>query len=77
MSHPTLSILIPAAGSSQRLGQAKQLLKYKTGTLIQHAIEIAQSLTPDEIIVVTGANAEAIREAVQQAQVRWIQNPHW
>lgn len=77
MSHPTLSILIPAAGSSQRLGQAKQLLKYKSGTLIQHAIENAQSISPGEIIVVTGANAEAVREAVQATQVRWIQNPHW
>ncbi len=77
MSHPTLSILIPAAGSSQRLGQPKQLLKYKSGTLIQHAIENAQSITPGEIIVVTGANAEAVRKAVQATQVRWIHNPHW
>jgi len=77
MNHPTLSILIPAAGSSQRLGQAKQLLKYKAGTLIQHAIENAQSVTPGEIIVVTGANSKAINQAVQQTQVRWIHNPHW
>lgn len=77
MSHPTLSILIPAAGSSKRLGQAKQLLKYGAGTLIQHAIENAQSITPGEIIVVTGANARAIKKAVQQTQVRWIHNPHW
>jgi molybdenum cofactor cytidylyltransferase len=77
MSQPSLSVLIPAAGSSQRLGQAKQLLNYKTGTLIQNAIENAQSITPDEVIVVTGANADAIRASVQQAQVRWIHNPQW
>lgn len=77
MSYPTLSILIPAAGSSQRLGQAKQLLKYKSKTLIQHAIDNARSITPGEIIVITGANAEIITESVQQTQVRWIHNPHW
>ena len=77
MKHPALSILIPAAGSSQRLGQAKQLRKYKSKTLIQHAIDNAQSITPGEIIVVTGANAEAITKAVQATRVRWIHNPHW
>ena len=65
MSYPQLSILIPAAGASQRLGQPKQLLRYRNKTLIQHAVETAHSITPREIIVVTGANAEAVKDAVQ------------
>ena len=59
MSYPELSILIPAAGASQRLGQAKQLVRYKTGTLIQNTVDTANSIAPREIIVVTGANARA------------------
>ena len=77
MSHPQLSILIPAAGASKRLGQAKQLVLFKSGTLIQNAVNIAQSVSPLETIVVTGANAEAVKNAVQQTTVRWIHNPHW
>jgi molybdenum cofactor cytidylyltransferase len=77
MSQPALSILIPAAGASQRLGQAKQLVEYKGSSLLQNAVNSAHSITPDEIIVVTGANKKAVMAAVQNPTVRWIHNPHW
>jgi len=77
MSHPKLSVLIPAAGASKRLGQSKQLVRLKSDTLIQNAVNIAQSVSPLEIIVVTGANAEAVNNAVQQSTVRWVHNSHW
>ena len=77
MSHPQLSILIPAAGDSQRLGQSKQLVRYKTGTLILNAVNTAHSIAPREIIVVTGANAKTVKDAVQQTRVRWIHNSNW
>ena len=77
MNHPELSILIPAAGASERLGQAKQLVKHKGTTLIQNAINTAFSLDPREIIVVTGANAEAVNKAVLQPPVNWLHNPDW
>ena len=77
MSHPLLSILIPAAGASKRLGQAKQLVQYKSGSLIQNAVNTAHSIAPREIIVITGSNAKAVKDAVQQTPVRWIHNPHW
>ena len=77
MNRPLLSVLIPAAGASERLGQAKQLVQYKGKSLIQNAVLAAHSLTPHELIVVTGANAQAVKEAVQQPPVHWIDNPHW
>jgi molybdenum cofactor cytidylyltransferase len=77
MIHPELSILIPAAGASERLGQAKQLVKHKGMALIQNAVNTAFSLDPREIIVVTGANAEAVKNAVLQPPVNWIHNPNW
>ncbi|MDH4020171.1 MAG: nucleotidyltransferase family protein [Xanthomonadales bacterium] len=77
MSYPRLSVLIPAAGVSKRLGQPKQLLRYKKKTLIQHAVETAHSITPREIIVVTGANAEAVKGAFQTVPVCWVHNPDW
>ena len=77
MSHPLLSILIPAAGASERLGQVKQLVQYNTGSLIQNAVNTAHSIAPREIIVITGSNAKAVNDAVQQTPVRWIHNPNW
>ncbi len=77
MSHPLLSILIPAAGASRRLGQLKQLVQYKTGSLIQNAVNTAHSIAPREIIVITGSNAKAVKDAAQKTPVRWIHNPHW
>lgn len=77
MKCPQLTILIPAAGASKRLGQAKQLVRYNTGTLIQNAINTAHSLSPGEIIVVTGAHEEAVRKAAQGEFVHWVHNPHW
>lgn len=77
MSLTHLSVLIPAAGASKRLGQAKQLVHYKAVSLIQNAVNIAQSISPGEIIVVTGAHADAVKAAVRQTTVRWAHNPHW
>jgi len=77
MSYPQLSVLIPAAGASKRLGQPKQLVRYKAETLIQNAVNLAQSISPREIIVITGANAQAVKDAVQLTTVRWVHNPDW
>jgi molybdenum cofactor cytidylyltransferase len=77
MSFPSLSVLIPAAGASERLGHAKQLVIHKGTTLIQNAVNTAFSLDPREIIVVTGAKAEAVKNAVPQPPVNWIHNPNW
>jgi CTP:molybdopterin cytidylyltransferase MocA len=59
------------------LGQAKQLLRYRTGTLIQNAINHAKSIAPVEIIVVTGAHANEVQAAAQDTPVRWVRNPRW
>ncbi len=77
MNHPVLSILIPAAGASERLGQAKQLVKYRGKPLLQNAVDLAHSIAPAEIIVVTGANAKAVKDTLQMPDVRWIHNPRW
>jgi len=77
MIHPQLSILIPAAGASRRLGRAKQLVRYKGGTLIQNAVDLALSIDPLEVIVVTGADEQSVKDSVSQGQVRWVHNENW
>ncbi len=77
MKQAPLSILIPAAGASERLGQSKQLLQYEGSSLIQNAVNTANSINPREIIVVTGADSKAVSAAAQDSSVRWVHNPHW
>ena len=55
----------------------KQLVPYGSGTLLQNAVEVAASIVPVEIIVVTGANAIEVQKAAQHALLRWVHNPRW
>ena len=77
MKPSRFSVLIPAAGASTRLGQAKQLLRRGAVTLIEHAIATAVACDPWEIIVVTGASAVGVKAAAQDAPVRWVHNERW
>ena len=72
-----VSILIPAAGASERLGQAKQLVQHNGKSLIQNAVDLACSISPREIIVISGAHQQAVKDALQHPPVRWVHNPQW
>jgi len=77
MKPALLSIVIPAAGASRRLGQPKQLVLHQGKPLIQWAIETAATLAPCEIIVVTGANADSVKKVVQKTSAHCVHNPDW
>jgi molybdenum cofactor cytidylyltransferase len=73
----SLSILIPAAGASTRLGRAKQLVDYKGSPLLQHSLNTAMAVSPLETIIVTGANAKIIKNSVGDSDAHWVHNPNW
>lgn len=73
----SLSILIPAAGSSSRLGEAKQLVEYTGKPLLQHIADTALSVFPSEVIIVTGADSDDIQSAVASRQIKWVLNKEW
>jgi len=75
--HPRLSVVILAAGASERLGQPKQLVQYKGQSLIQRAIQSAESLSPHEILVITGADSQAVQAEVEGTNARCVYNPDW
>ena len=77
MSKSGLSVLIPAAGASTRLGQSKQLVDYQGKPLLQHVIDVVSSINPSQIVVVTGADADAIRDRVRAPGVNWVHNARW
>ena len=53
-------IVILAAGESSRMGRPKQLLMYAGETLLQRTINAAQAVA-ENVVVVLGANAQAVR----------------
>lgn len=69
-------IIILAAGESSRLGSPKQLLSFSGTTLLQHAIEAAQQADASSVIVVLGANADAIKAELKLA-ADVVVNPDW
>ena len=77
MTQSDLSILIPAAGASKRLGKVKQLLEYQGRTLLQNAVDLAHAIVPREIIVVTGVHQNAVTASIQKPEVTWVHNPDW
>jgi molybdenum cofactor cytidylyltransferase len=70
-------LVILAAGSSSRLGFPKQTLLYKGKTLLELAIEAGLKSKCKPVMVVLGANAEAIEPGIKHNDVTLIHNPHW
>lgn len=69
--------IILAAGVASRMGQPKQLLPWKGEALIRHAVHAALTAFLSPVVVVTGARAEQIAEAVSDLNVKIIYNPAW
>ena len=61
-------IVILAAGESSRMGTPKQLLMYAGETLLQRTINAAQAVA-ENVIVVLGANAQAVARASSPSAV--------
>ena len=71
-----LAVLLLAAGASTRLGQAKQLLPWKNGNLLDHAIGTALLQSPD-VFVVLGSQREIIKSRTDLSNVSPIDNEDW
>ncbi len=67
--------LVLAAGASQRLGQPKQLLPYGDGTLLDHTLSTARACNFDQLVCVVGGGSGPIREQVDLAGARVVENP--
>jgi molybdenum cofactor cytidylyltransferase len=69
--------LILAAGSGSRMGKLKQLIPYGGGTLLWHAVDTALDAALGPVVVVIGAEAEAVRQALTHKDVLIAENPLW
>jgi molybdenum cofactor cytidylyltransferase len=69
--------LILAAGNSTRMGRPKQLLRWQNRTLLERAIDSANRILPERVIVVLGAQAELICETINLDSVKTVRNSAW
>lgn len=70
-----ITAVIPAAGASRRLGTPKQLLRFRGRTLIERCVTTAAEIC-DDVLVVTGANADAVRAALPD-DTQTVHNERW
>lgn len=68
--------IILAAGSASRMGQPKLLLPWKGEALIHHAARTALSCLKT-VVVVTGAQADDIQQALAGLSVQIVHNLAW
>jgi molybdenum cofactor cytidylyltransferase len=67
--------VVLAAGSSTRFGRTKQLERHHGAPLVQHPIDALEEAGVDEIIVVVGHDAGAVRAALRlPANARVVEN---
>jgi len=77
---PFLSAVVLAAGGSTRMGRPKQLLPLAGKPLLQHALDNAAAAGLDEIVLVLGHAAAAVRGGVRlptRVPVRVVVNDAW
>lgn len=69
--------IVLAAGGSSRLGQPKQLLRFKGKTLLRHAAEVMSASMCDPVVVVLGAEAERSAAEIEGLTVTTCLNKDW
>lgn len=72
-----ISAILLAAGESKRMGRPKQTLAWQGQTLLRHVLENLIRSDADEIILVLGHEAEAIRRGLTEFNIKIATNPDY
>jgi molybdenum cofactor cytidylyltransferase len=72
-----LAAVILAAGGSSRMGQPKQLLKFRGTSLLRRAIDTASAVPADQVIVVLGHAAERLLPECEATTATVVINGQW
>src|ERR1700687_760331 len=74
---PVLAAVILAAGGSSRMGQPKQLLKFRGTSLLRRAIDTALAVPADQAIVVLGHAADQLLPECEATGAIVVLNDQW
>lgn len=69
--------VVLAAGGSERMGQPKQTLLWRGEPLVRHVARLALQAGLRPVIVVTGAAAAEVRQALVDLPVQFVHNAAW
>lgn len=69
--------IVLAAGASARLGRPKQLLLRCGVPLVRHIVDVVASSAPVRLVVVLGAQREAVEAALAAAPCELVFNAGW
>ncbi len=69
--------LVLVAGGSRRLGEPKQLLPYRSGTLLDNTLGTARAAGFDQLIVALGGGSEEVRRRVDLSGTEVVENPDY
>jgi molybdenum cofactor cytidylyltransferase len=72
-----LAAVILAAGGSSRMGQPKQLLKFRGTSLLRRAIDTALAVPADQVIVVLGYAADKLLPECEATSATVVLNDQW
>jgi molybdenum cofactor cytidylyltransferase len=75
--HEPIAGVILAAGGASRYGRLKQLLEWQGRPLVRHAVLTALQAGLSPVVVVTGAGADLVGQAVAGLPVRQVTNEEW
>ncbi len=75
--HERIAGIVLAAGESTRYGQPKQLLNWRGQPFVRAVAKTALESGLSPVIVVTGAHAVQVRNAVHDLNVTVVHNPDW
>ena len=77
MSAPAehVAAVVLAAGESRRFGSQKLLAPLRDRPLLQHALDAANASALSPIVVVLGADADAIAARIRTGRARIVRNP--
>ncbi len=74
---PSVGLVLLAAGSSERLGQPKQLLVFAGETLLRRTARMAQLSVCRPLVAVLGAQAERMERELDGLDMAAVRNEQW
>jgi molybdenum cofactor cytidylyltransferase len=72
---PRIAAVVLAAGLSSRMGANKLLAEVEGKPMVRHAVEAALASAAGSVVVVTGNNPEAVRQATGSPNAQFVDNP--